>query len=198
VRGQYAGYRRETGVARDSNVETYVALRLSIDTWRWGGVPFFIRAGKCLPVTATEVVVELKRPPLDVFAQRPAANANPNRLRFRLTPDLSISLVAQAKQPGDRMIGEEVELVARHDPETGMPPYQRLIGDAAEGDQMLFAREDTVEAAWRIVDPVLSRTESPLRYRRGTWGPKAAEGLIPSSEHWYSPARMERAPETQG
>lgn len=191
VRGQYAGYRREPGVRRDSNVETYVALRLSIDTWRWGGVPFFIRAGKCLPVTATEVVVELKPPPVDVFAEHRAANAYANRLRFRLTPDLSISLVAQAKQPGDRMIGEEVELVARHDLGTGMPPYQRLIGDAADGDQMLFAREDTVEAAWRIVDPVLNPTEPPLLYRRGTWGPKAAEDLIPSGEHWYRPAAME-------
>jgi glucose-6-phosphate 1-dehydrogenase len=197
VRGQYAGYRKEPGVGRDSNVETYVALRLGIDTWRWGGVPFFIRAGKCLPVTATEVVVELKRPPFDVFADRRASSGSSNRFRFRLTPDMSISLIAQAKQPGDRMIGEEVELVARHDLGTGMPPYQRLIGDAADGDQMLFAREDTVEAAWRIVDPVLNSIESPLPYRRGTWGPKAAERLIPSSEHWFRPAATQRSPETQ-
>jgi glucose-6-phosphate 1-dehydrogenase len=196
VRGQYAGYRKEPGVGRDSNVETYVALRLGIDTWRWGGVPFFIRAGKCLPVTATEVVVELKRPPFDVFAERRLATAN--HLRFRLTPDISISLVARAKKPGERMEGEEVELVARQESGTDMPPYQRLIGDAAEGDQMLFAREDTVEAAWRIVDPVVNPTEPPLRYRRGTWGPKAAERLIAPSEHWFRPAATQRRPETQG
>jgi glucose-6-phosphate 1-dehydrogenase len=193
VRGQYAGYRREPGVARDSNVETYVALRLRVDTWRWGGVPFFIRAGKCLPVSATEVVVELKRPPFDVFAERRPATAN--HLRFRLTPDMSISLVARAKKPGERMDGEEVELVARHEVGTEVPPYQRLIGDAAEGDQMLFAREDTVEAAWRIVDPVLNLTAPPLRYRRGTWGPKAAEGLIPSSEQWFRPVPTRPEPE---
>jgi glucose-6-phosphate 1-dehydrogenase len=186
VRGQYTGYHKEPGVARDSTVETYVALRLRIDTWRWGGVPFLIRAGKCLPVTATDVVVELKRPPFDVFAERRPVTAN--HLRFRLTPNLSISLVARAKKPGERMDGEEVELVARQENETEMPPYQRLIGDAAEGDQMLFASEDTVEAAWRIVDPVLNLTEPPLRYRRGTWGPKAAEALLPSRQHWFRPA----------
>jgi glucose-6-phosphate 1-dehydrogenase len=186
VRGQYVGYRREPGVPRDSNVETYVALRLRVDTWRWGGVPFFIRAGKCLPVTATEVVVELKRPPFDVFAEHRSANAN--LLRFRLTPDMSISLVAQAKKPGERMDGEEVELIARQDDGTMLPPYQRLIGDAAEGDQMLFARQDTVEAAWRIVDPVLNLAEPSLRYRRGTWGPTAAEALISSNEGWFKPA----------
>ena len=198
VRGQYAGYRREPGVARTSNVETYVALRLGINTWRWGGVPFFIRAGKCLPVTATEVVVELKGPPFDVFAERGPANTNANRLRFRLTPDMSISLVAQAKQPGDRMIGEPVNLVARHDIGAAVPPYQRLIGDAADGDQMLFTREDTVEAAWQIVDPVLSLAEAPLPYRRGTWGPRAAEALMPSSEHWFKPAATRADPGIRG
>jgi glucose-6-phosphate 1-dehydrogenase len=192
VRGQYTGYGREPGVARESSVETYVALRLRIDTWRWGGVPFFIRAGKCMPVTATEVVVELKRPPFDVFAEGHRATAN--HLRFRLTPDMSIGLVAQAKKPGDRMDGEEVQLIARDESGTEMPPYQRLIRDAAEGDQMLFAREDTVEAAWRIVDPVLNLAEPPLRYRRGTWGPKAAEALIPSGERWFRPAARRKTP----
>jgi glucose-6-phosphate 1-dehydrogenase len=156
-------------------------------------VPFFIRSGKCLPVTATEVVVELKRPPFDLFAERRPASAN--HLRFRLTPDMSISLFARAKKPGEPMVGEEVELVAHHEVGTEVPPYQRLIGDAADGDQMLFAREDTVEAAWRVVDPVLNLTVPPLRYRRGTWGPKAADGLIPSNEHWYRPVPTRPEPE---
>lgn len=186
VRGQYQGYRKVAGVAADSSVETYAALRLHIDTWRWGGVPFLIRTGKCLPVTATEVLVELKQPPFDVFAEAKPADAN--YLRFRLTPDMSISLGARAKKPGERMVGEEVELYASHQGGTELPPYQRLIGDAAVGDQMLFAREDTVEAAWRIVDPVLDLEDPPLTYRRGTWGPKAADALIPPNEHWHAPA----------
>jgi glucose-6-phosphate 1-dehydrogenase len=184
VRGQYAGYRKVAGVAPDSNTETYAALRLRVETWRWGGVPFFIRTGKCLPVTATEVVVELKRPPFDVFAERQATDAN--YLRFRLTPDMSISLGARAKKPGEQMVGEEIELVARHEIGTEVPPYQRLIGDAAEGDQILFAREDTVEAAWRIVDPVLDLTDPPLPYGRRTWGPHAAGALMPSGQHWHA------------
>jgi glucose-6-phosphate 1-dehydrogenase len=186
VRGQYTGYRDEPGVSPDSRVETYAALRLRVATWRWGGVPFFIRTGKCLPVTATEVLVELKRPPVDLFAERRHPDAN--RLRFRLTPDMSISLIARAKKPGEPMVGEEVDLVARHEVGTEVPPYQRLIGDAAEGDQMLFAREDSVEAAWRIVDPALNLPEPPLPYRRGTWGPKTAADLLPSSDHWHAPA----------
>jgi glucose-6-phosphate 1-dehydrogenase len=186
VRGQYTGYRDEPGVSPDSRVETYAALRLRVGTWRWGGVPFFIRTGKCLPMTATEVLVELKRPPVDLFVERRHPDAN--RLRFRLTPDMSISLIARAKKPGEPMVGEEVDLVARHEVGTEVPPYQRLIGDAAEGDQMLFAREDSVEAAWRIVDPALNLPEPPLPYRRGTWGPKTAADLLPSSDHWHAPA----------
>jgi glucose-6-phosphate 1-dehydrogenase len=186
VRGQYAGYKSVTGVAADSRVETYAALRLHVDTWRWGGVPFFIRTGKCLPATVTEVLVEMKRPPFDVFAERPAADAN--RVRFRLTPDTSISLVARAKKPGERMVGEEIELTARHASQADLPPYQRLIGDAAQGDVMLFAREDAVEAAWKIVDPVLDQIDPPSSYERGTWGPEAAEALLGASQHWHPPA----------
>ena len=185
VRGQYAGYRQVVGVTTDSTTETYVALRLFVDTWRWGGVPFFIRAGKCLPVTATEVLVELKRPPFDPFAEREHAGAN--YLRFRLTPDMSISLGARAKKPGEQMAGEEVELLATHQSGIELPPYERLIGDAAMGDQLLFAREDTVEAAWRIVDPVLDLSASPLPYRRGTWGPRAAQEIIRPGR-WHPPA----------
>ncbi|HYL40982.1 MAG TPA: glucose-6-phosphate dehydrogenase [Candidatus Binatus sp.] len=186
VRGQYDGYRQVAGVAPDSNVETYAAVRLRLDTWRWAGVPFFIRTGKCLPATATEVLVELKPPPFDVFGEREPRDAN--YLRFRLTPDMSISLGARAKRPGDRMVGEEVELFAAHESGTERPPYERLLGDAARGDQMLFAREDTVEAAWRIVDPILTPRDAPLPYRRGTWGPKAAEGLLPPGTRWHAPA----------
>ncbi len=192
VRGQYEGYREVVGVAADSTVETYVALRLFVDTWRWGGVPFFIRTGKCLPVTATEVLVELKRPPFDPFDEGPHADAN--YLRFRLTPDMSISLGARAKKPGERMAGEEVELFAAHQNGTELPPYQRLIGDAATGDQLLFAREDTVEAAWRIVDPALDPSEAPLPYQRGTWGPRAAQQMIRPGR-WHAP---EPAPARSG
>jgi glucose-6-phosphate 1-dehydrogenase len=191
VRGQYSGYRKVRGVAADSVVETYVALRMHVDTWRWGGVPFFIRAGKCLPVTATEVLVELKEPPFDVFAER--GKRHPNHLRFRLTPDMSISLGARAKQPGEEMVGEEVELYASHESGDELPPYQRLIGDASSGDPMLFAREDTVEAAWRIVDPALDREEPPQPYRAGSWGPRAAEELMPPGRHWHAPASAPNA-----
>ncbi len=186
VRGQYLGYRKVRGVAADSSVETYVALRLRVDTWRWGGVPFFIRTGKCLPLTATEVLVELKATPFNVFAERGTRHGN--HLRFRLTPDMSISLGARAKQPGEGMIGEEVELYASHQSGAELPPYQRLIGDAAQGDPVLFAREDTVEAAWRVVDPALDLAEPPHRYRPGTWGPTAAEELMPAGQRWHAPA----------
>jgi glucose-6-phosphate 1-dehydrogenase len=186
VRGQYEGYRKVAGVAADSSVETYAAVRLRLDTWRWAGVPFLIRAGKCLPVTATEVLVELRRPPLDMFGEREPVDAN--HLRFRLTPDMSISVGARAKRPGERMVGEEVELLALHQSGTERPPYQRLLGDAAQGDQMLFAREDAVEAAWRVVDPILDRRDSPQPYRPGTWGPKAAEALLSPGMRWHAPA----------
>ncbi len=199
VRGQYEGYREVRGVAADSRVETFAAIRLHVDTWRWGGVPFHIRTGKCLPVTATEVLVELKRPPFDVFAEHEPVDAN--YLRFRLTPDMSISLGALAKTPGERMVGEPVELFASHQTGEERPPYQRLIGDAAEGDQMLFAREDTVEAAWRIVGPALDLADPPAPYRRGTWGPEAADTLI-APGRWHAPRAAEpptgahRAPRT--
>jgi glucose-6-phosphate 1-dehydrogenase len=186
VRGQYAGYRRVAGVAPHSTVETYSAVRLRVDTWRWAGVPFIVRTGKCLPVTATEVLVELRRPPVDMFDE--VAPSDANYLRFRLSPDMSISVGARAKKPGERMLGEHVELYASHQSGTERPPYQRLIGDAADGDQMLFAREDMVEAAWRIVDPILDLPQAPVTYRRGSWGPKAADLLVPAGEHWHAPA----------
>jgi len=185
VRGQYRGYRSVKGVAPDSSVETFVALRLHLDTWRWGGVPIYVRAGKALPVTATEVLVELRQPPEMVFAEIEPPDGN--HLRFRLTPDMSISLGARAKRPGEAMLGEAVELFARHQSGVERPPYQRLIGDARRGDQSLFAREDSVEAAWRVIDPVL-RTQPPIHeYVRGSWGPAAAAAVLAHGDHWHDP-----------
>jgi len=185
VRGQYRGYRSVKGVAPDSSVETFVALRLHLDTWRWGGVPIYVRAGKALPVTATEVLVELRQPPEMVFPEIEPPDGN--HLRFRLTPDMSISLGARAKRPGEAMLGEAVELFARHQSGVERPPYQRLIGDARRGDQSLFAREDSVEAAWRVIDPVL-RTQPPIHeYVRGSWGPAAAAAVLAHGDHWHDP-----------
>jgi glucose-6-phosphate 1-dehydrogenase len=185
VRGQYRGYRDVPGVAPGSSVETFAALRLHVDTWRWSSVPFYIRTGKCLPVTATEVLVEMKRPPLSVF--REAQPPDADYLRFRLSPDMSISLGARAKKPGEAMVGETVELVASHQSGTEQPPYQRLIGDAIRGDQSLFTREDSVEAAWRVVDGVLDTAGSPHAYEPGTWGPPQAATVLLRGDRWHDP-----------
>ena len=185
VRGQYKGYRQEEGVDPHSQVETYVALRLHIDNWRWEGVPFYIRAGKCLPVSSTEVMVELKRPPLAVFGRK--ERDKPDHLRFRLSPDVFIAIGAQAKMPGEEMAGEKVELVARHHAGDEMSPYERLLGDAMRGDPTLFTREDSVDAAWRVVDPA-ERDPSPLyEYSPNTWGPAEAGKLIANSGGWHNP-----------
>jgi glucose-6-phosphate 1-dehydrogenase len=183
VCGQFRGYRQEPGVAADSQMETFAALRLSIDTWRWAGVPFFIRAGKCLPVTTTEVLVALKRPPTAVFDEVEPSHAN--YLRFRLSPDVFISLGARAKVPGEAMVGEEVELVARHQSPEEMSAYERLLGDAMHGDQRLFAREDAVEAAWRVVDRVLGAACPMYEYEPGSWGPGEADRLVWPC--WHTP-----------
>ncbi len=185
VLGQYRGYRDVTGVAAGSTVETYAALRIHVDTWRWGGVPFYVRTGKCLPVTATEVLVEMRRPPQSVFGEAEPHDAD--YFRFRLTPDMSISLGARAKKPGEAMVGEAVELYACHESGTERPPYQRLIGDATRGDQSLFAREDSVEAAWRVVDGVLDDRKTPHEYEPGTWGPSEADGVLGRGDHWHDP-----------
>jgi len=186
VRGQYHGYRDVEGVAPGSTIETFAALRLHVDTWRWGGVPFYLRAGKCLPVTVTEVLVELKRPPQSVFAESEPPDAD--YFRFRLAPDMSISLGARAKKPGEALVGEAVELYVCHQGGTERPPYQRLIGDATRGDRSLFAREDSVEAAWRIVDGILG-DRTPLHdYDQGTWGPEEAGGILARGDHWHGPA----------
>jgi glucose-6-phosphate 1-dehydrogenase len=185
VRGQFRGYRQEEGVAPDSNVETFAAVRLQVDSWRWAGVPFYIRAGKCLPVTATEVLVELKRPPLALFPD--SAASPPNRFRFRLSPHVVLSLGARAKLPGEVMRGEDVELVACHDRSDEMGPYERLLRDAMRGDPMLFAREDSVEEAWRVVEPVLGSATPLFQYESGTWGPAEADRLLQNGAGWHNP-----------
>jgi len=180
VRGQFNGYRAEPGVAPGSNVETFAALRLDIDSWRWDGVPFFIRAGKCLPMTATEVVVALKRPPVTRLAP-----GQGNYLRLRLSPELNIGLGASIKKPGEAMVGEQTELALIQQP-TGdeMSAYQRLLGDAMAGDPTLFARQDAVEAAWAIVDAVLDDATPALPYAPGTWGPAEADRLTEDVGGW--------------
>jgi glucose-6-phosphate 1-dehydrogenase len=185
VRGQFRGYRQEEGVAPDSQVETFAAVRLHIDNWRWSGVPFYIRAGKCLPVTASEVVVTLKPPPQDVFNEGRANQ--PNYVRFRLGPQVIISLGAHAKVPGEKMVGEPVELVARYHPGEEMSPYERLLSDAIRGDATLFARQDAVEQAWRVVDPVVETVTSVPEYDPGSWGPPDAERITADVGGWHSP-----------
>jgi glucose-6-phosphate 1-dehydrogenase len=186
VRGQFRGYRDEDGVAPGSTVETFAALELQIDSWRWAGVPFYIRAGKALPVTATEVVVELKPPPQDVFREPHASP--PNHLRFRLGPETVIAVSARAKVPGESMAGQVVELSVCHQVAGEMGPYERLIGDAMVGDSTLFAREDAVEAAWAVVDPVLRAAPPVHLYDGGNWGPAEADRIVERHGGWHDPA----------
>jgi glucose-6-phosphate 1-dehydrogenase len=185
VRGQFGGYRDEAGVAPDSTVETFAAVKLQVDSWRWARVPFLIRAGKRLPTTATEVLVELHHPPKTVF-DTPDDSA-PNSFRFLLGPAVQLALRARAKVPGEEMTGEEVELLAQHHHPGEMPPYERLLGDAMRGDPTLFAREDGVEAAWRVVEPILGDVVPVHRYEPGTWGPPEADRLIDDGGTWHAP-----------
>ena len=186
VLGQYRGYRTEAGVAPDSQVETFAALRLHVDSWRWAGVPFLIRAGKRLPVTATEVVVELKRPPQIVVDE--ALPAGSNYVRFRLGPErVAIAVGVRTKLPGTSLVGREIELYCCNAQDDAMDAYERLIGDALRGDAALFARQDTVEAAWRIVEPVLGDVVPVQEYEAGSWGPSRAEALIAPFGRWRAP-----------
>jgi len=190
VRGQFAGYRKEPGVAADSNVETFAAVRLHIDSWRWDGVPFFIRAGKCMPVTATEVTVTLKRPPLQHLSEDAR-----NTFCFRLSPDVFISLAARVKRPGDQMESEGAELKFVHQPTAeDRDAYELLLSDAMAGDATLFAREDAVEAAWRVVEPILDDPTPVQEYAPGTWGPDEAAALTTDVGGWHSPLHRGRAP----
>jgi glucose-6-phosphate 1-dehydrogenase len=185
VRGQYDGYRVEDGVSAESTTETFAALRLCVDTWRWAGVPFLIRTGKRLPVTALEVVAQLRRPPERLLRGlgQPAAN----RLRFRLGPDVAIGLEVNTKRPGVELHGGAIELLASQLEAGAAPPYERLLLDAARGDQSLFAREDAIEAAWRIVDPVLGDGTPVHPYAAGTWGPSEADRIVAGVGSWHSP-----------
>jgi glucose-6-phosphate 1-dehydrogenase len=186
VLGQYRGYRSERGVAPSSRVPTYAALRLWVDSWRWEGVPFYVRAGKRLKTTATEVIVELRQPPPVVFEE--PAPRDGNYVRFRLSPDVEIAVGAMAKRPGELMVGEPLELSVVQVPRQGcdgrMDPYERLLGDAISGDPMLFARQDGVEEAWSIVDPVLRDSRPPDEYEPGDWGPVEANALVEEIGGW--------------
>jgi glucose-6-phosphate 1-dehydrogenase len=182
VRGQYEGYHEVEGVAPGSTVETYVAVRLAADSWRWADVPILIRAGKCLPVTATEVGINFRAAPHDVFGLRPAPATN--SLRFRVWPETEVGLTLAGKLPGGGWQAKHEELVFSEQPGSDMRPYDRLIGAALDGDRWLFAREDTVEAAWRVVDPVLGDAVPVHPYAKGTWGPKEADALLPPGEVW--------------
>lgn len=184
VRGQFRGYRHEEGVASDSQVETFAALRFHIESARWAGVPFYVRAGKCLPVTVTEALVELKQPSCPVLDE--IEPPLPNYFRFRLGPDVVIALGTKAKAPGERMTGERIELLARHSSGDEMEPYERLLGDAVKGDPTLFAREDGVEASWRAVEPILGMATPLYEYGSNTWGPHEADQLI-GKGGWHSP-----------
>jgi glucose-6-phosphate 1-dehydrogenase len=190
VRGQFRGYRDNDGVAGDSQVETFAALRLHVETWRWGGVPFYIRAGKKLPVTANQVVVQLKRPPQSVFDDSEPLKSN--YFCFRLSPDNFISVGARTKLPGEQMIGEDIELLAPHYPAKEMMPYERLLGDALRGDPSLFAREDSVEMAWRILDGILGNKTPLAEYEPGTWGPSEADQIISDGSGWHNPVLVDR------
>jgi glucose-6-phosphate 1-dehydrogenase len=187
VRGQYAGYRKEDDVARNSDVETYCAVRLFIDSWRWAGVPFYLRSGKCLAATATEVLVELKTSPQRLFEDSAAKDGRANYLRFRLSPDTSIALAARVKVPGKEFVGQQEELFLGEKLVGQEAPYERLLTDAMNGDGALFTREDAVEAAWAVVDPVLKRHHRALPYNQGSWGPKAADKLLQAGERWHNP-----------
>jgi glucose-6-phosphate 1-dehydrogenase len=183
VRGQFTGYRSEAGVSPDSTVETFAAVRLHVDSWRWDGVPFFIRAGKCLPVTTTEVLVTLKRPPLRKIGEN-------NYFRFRLSPEVNIAVGSQIKKPGEQWLSESTELKVVHDHESGeMDAYERLLSDAMVGDGTLFAREDAVEAAWAVVQPILGNVTPVRQYDPGTWGPEEANRLTQEIGGWYTPQR---------
>jgi glucose-6-phosphate 1-dehydrogenase len=189
VRGQFRGYRDEPGVDKESYMATYAALRLHVDSWRWEGVPFYVRAGKCLAKTTTEVLIEFKNPPQVVFTEPPPACGN--YVRLRLSPEVVIAIGARAKRPGETMVGQPLELSVVDQPQQGsdgrMGDYERLLGDAMAGDATLFARQDVVEAAWAIVDPVIHGPSPMYEYDQGTWGPKEADQMVAEVGGWNTP-----------
>jgi len=191
VRGQYAGYRQEQDVAKRSDVETFCALRMFIDSWRWDGVPWYLRSGKYLPDTATEILVELKPPPQKLFADATNPATRSNYLRFRVSPNAAVALAARVKLAGEEFIGEQRELYLSEEQTGEETPYERLLGDAMKGDGALFTREDAVEAAWVVVDRVLKHHHRVRPYKRGTWGPKDADALIAADGGWHNPSTDE-------
>jgi glucose-6-phosphate 1-dehydrogenase len=197
VRGQYVGYRKEPDVAKNSDVETFCAARLFIDSWRWNGVPWYLRSGKCLPETAAEVLVALKPPPSHLFADSVQPLGPANYLRFRLSPNAAVALAARLKLPGKEFVGERRELYLVEEFLGAEAPYERLLSDAMIGDGTLFTRENAVEAAWVAVDPVLETHAKALPYKRGTWGPKQADALIAPHGRWYNPKLDTRRPQQE-
>lgn len=189
VRGQYDGYRKVPGVAPGSPVETFVAVKLEIESWRWAGVPIYVRAGKLMPVTCTEAFVEFKRPPRETFGElvpNPSAH-----MRIRLNPDMTIGLGVRVKTPGERMVGRDVELEMHRGGTDDMPPYERLLGDASRGNSEQFARQDLIEAQWRIVEPILNNVTPYYPYAPGTWGPEETHQLIGNDGPWIDPVLTE-------
>lgn len=188
VRGQYRGYRKEPGVAKGSDVETFCALRLFVDSWRWAGVPWYLRSGKCLATTVAEVLVALKPPPQRLFDDAVPGTGRANYLRFRLSPDTAVAIAARVKRAGKEFVGDQRELYLSEEQPGVEPPYARLLGDALAGDGALFTREDAVEAAWAVVEPILDTHDPVHPYKPGSWGPKHADALIAADGGWHNPS----------
>ncbi|MDA7087602.1 glucose-6-phosphate dehydrogenase [Pseudomonas sp. SA3-5] len=186
LRGQYQGYRDEPQVANDSDVETFCALRVHVDSWRWGGVPWYLRSGKCLPLTACEVVVRLKPPPQNLFGDAVKADAV-NTLRFHLSPHSTIALAARVKRAGKEFVGDQREFLLLEEEPGEQSPYERLLTDAMAGDGALFAHEDAIESAWAVVEPVLAKHPPVIAYAPGSWGPPAANHFIAADGGWHNP-----------
>lgn len=191
IRGQYEGYLQEEGVHAGSCTETFFAARIFIDNWRWEGVPIYIRSGKHLPVTCTEVNIRFKRPPLEIFNETVPVTSS--HMRMRISPDVSIGLGVRVKVPGDRMIGEDIELLVSEPAGKQMPPYERLLGDALRGNDELFSREDLVTAQWNVVDPILDDVVPVYLYEQGTWGPDESMGLIGNDGPWINPKKAKKS-----
>lgn len=187
VRGQYEGYRQAPGVSKESDVETFCAVRLFIDSWRWQGVPWYLRSGKCLAETVAEILVELKPPPQRLFDDSAPGAGRANYLRFRLSPNSAVALAARVKRAGKEFVGDQRELFLLDEQQVDESPYERLLTDAMVGDSALFTREDSVEAAWAVVDTILSTPQQTHTYRQGSWGPEQADELILASGRWHNP-----------
>ena len=187
VRGQYDGYLKEQGVAPNSDVETYCALRLHIDSWRWSGVPWFLRAGKAMAGTVAEVMVQLKRPPQRLFEDSNSLCNKANYFRFRISPSAAVALAARVKTSGKEFVGEERELYLQNEGAGEAMPYERLLIDAMAGKGSLFIRQDAVEAAWAVIDPVLNNHPAVISYPRGSWGPAESDRLVAAHGGWNNP-----------